>query len=112
MVGYLVYGIWILFGAAIAFWWVRVVIARERRKMQQELDRVRKEYCNKYLSARTHIHIQPDLPYQPNTPGPKPHACKPARPVLHTEDDAYPPSAYGLGAADATRCNQETGGPR
>ena len=40
------------------------------------------------------------------------HACKPARPVLRTEDDAYPPSAYGLGAADATRCNQETGGPR
>lgn len=53
-----------------------------------------------------------DLPYRPNTPDPKPHACKPARPVLRTEDDAYPPSAYGLGAADATRCNQETGGPQ
>ncbi len=110
MIETLKYLVWILLGAAIVFWWIKIIIARERRKTQEELDRVRKEYSSKYMSARTHLHIQSDLTYAPNTPGPKPHACKPARPVLQMDDDAYPPSGYGLGAADATRYNQETRG--
>jgi len=90
MVEVLVYLIWIAFVGAVAFFAMYMWAKKQRRLMQEEVEKVRRAYAKQYPQA---IRMRSPL---------DPHARR-----HRSRMDEYLPNGHGLGGADATRCNQE-----
>lgn len=102
MIEIMVYVIWAILGLVILVCGVHLWVKNERYKNAQEVERVRNEYSTRYVDALR-------LQWGKETPpaGAYCHRCPLYR--RGRSDDDYTPTNYGVGGADAARCNQERG---